>query len=484
MENKKKEITLYENYCSRCHIAPEIKDLPKNIWENNVLPAMAARMGIINQENHPYYNLPFNEQSIIIQKGIFPNQPIINLEDWELLKSYIIGLAPDSLNTISYPYTSKKISQFKENLMYLDENISSNITYLGYNRKDENILLGSNRGTLTSYDLKKNKYNPFGNFMSPISDVRIVNDTTYITTMGMLLPSEISSGNLIFHDGKGRERLLSSLHRPVHTLIMDLNNDGINEYVVSEFGDLGGQLSLWFKNDKGELTRHNLLNQPGIIKVAAIDMNKDGNKDLVVLSSQGDEGITILYQDTPLKFSSNKVIRFSPVYGTSWFEVIDYDQDGDMDLITVHGDNADESYTQKPYHGMRIHLNDGSNNFKETYFHPLNGATRVIAKDFDLDEDIDIALLSTFPDYEKKPNYTFVYLENKDSKLNNFEVFTLNNALTNRWFLMDSADIDNDGDQDIILSSFDQVFTPVPEGLAQQWKENNGDLLILENVLK
>ncbi len=445
---------------------------------------MATRMGIISQENHPYYNLPFNEQSIIIKKGIFPSKPIIDVNDWELLKSYIINLAPDSLEINENSFRAKKNNQFKEIPIVLDKNISNNITFVGFDSLHQSILIGSNRGTLTSYDIKTFKSVGLGNYRTPISDIKKLKDTTYITTMGTLLPSEIPSGSVILHDGQGRGNLISPLHRPVHSLVTDLDNNGENEYIISEFGDLGGQLSLWSKNEKDTLTREILINQPGIIKVEVTDMDGDGNDDLVVLSSQGDEGITILYQKSPLKFESEKVIRFSPVYGSSWFEMIDYDYDGDLDIITVNGDNSDESYTQKPYHGLRIHLNDGANNFEETYFFPLNGATRVVAKDFDQDNDIDIALLSTFPDYNHRPEYTFVYLENKNSGTYEFETYLLDNALSNRWYLMDSSDIDNDGDQDIILSSFDQIFTPVPKNLETKWKESNADILILENSLK
>jgi len=56
-------------------------------------------------------------------------------------------------------------------------------------------------------------------------------------------------------------------------------------------------------------------------------------KDLIALTSQGDETISILYQEDSLTFRSEKVIRFSPIYGISWFELIDYDSDGDDDII-------------------------------------------------------------------------------------------------------------------------------------------------------
>jgi hypothetical protein len=224
-----------------------------------------------------------------------------------------------------------------------------------------------------------------------------------------------------------------------------------------------------------------LLNQPGTIRVIARDMDKDGKKDLIALTSQGDESITILYQKQDLSFEAHKVLRFSPVYGSSWFELIDYEGDGDLDLVTVHGDNADKSYIPKPYHGMRLHLNDGDNNFTEVFFYPMNGATRVVASDFDMDGDIDFGLLSTFPDYENAADRTFVFLENKDQKTYDFETFTVEASVKGKWFLMDSGDLDGDGDEDIILSSFALPFIPAPEDFASVWKQEALDLLILEN---
>ena len=149
----------------------------------------------------------------------------------------------------------------------------------------------------------------------------------------------------------------------------------------------------------------------------------------------------------------------------------------------VQGDNADKSYVKKPYHGMRIYLNNGQNQFEEKFFYPLYGATRFVANDFDKDGDVDIAIVSSFPDYEKSPELSFVYLENLDSKKFKFKAQGLEKPSLGRWLLMDSGDIDNDGDQDIVLSSFTYYFTPVPDNLFKAWSASDVDLMILENKL-
>jgi len=130
------------------------------------------------------------------------------------------------------------------------------------------------------------------------------------------------------------------------------------------------------------------------------------------------------------------------------------------------------------------YLNDGNNNFKEAFFYPMYGATRCVANDFDKDGDIDFGVLSTFPDYERRPEYAFVYLENQDSKQFAFKEATFAAVNSGRWLLLDSGDVDKDGDDDIILSSFTYSFTPVPNDLKLHWKEKSYDLMILENQLK
>ena len=185
-----------------------------------------------------------------------------------------------------------------------------------------------------------------------------------------------------------------------------------------------------------------------------------------------------------MNFRAEKVIRFSPIYGSSWFELIDFDNDGDDDIITVHGDNADKTYTPKPYHGMRLHINDGNNRFEEKYFYPMNGATRVVSRDFDQDGDFDFGLLSTFPNYENTEESSFIYLENINASDFIFEDFTFKESNFARWLLMDAGDVDGDGDEDIILSSFSYVFTPVPDERTNFWNDKSTDLMILENKLK
>ena len=80
----------------------------------------------------------------------------------------------------------------------------------------------------------------------------------YITDIGILDPSELSTGRIIAAYKDNYVTIPDTLHRPVNNLVVDLNNDGIEEMVVSEFGYLTGELSLLFKNKEGTYSKKTL----------------------------------------------------------------------------------------------------------------------------------------------------------------------------------------------------------------------------------
>lgn len=480
-DRKDKAELAYQNYCSSCHIAPKPEELPKHLWEQSVLPEMGARLGIDEPGYNPLENLSLDEQYSILQTGVYPSTRLIDPDDWELLKRYILTHAPDSLPATQGEVPVEALTQFLPRTIKLDSLPGTLISYLGLSENNSKLITGEVSGKLAAYDFASGETEVMGRFGKGITAVTGSGNDLFITAAGYLDPSEIASGRIFWRSEDGVKVLPEILHRPVHTLAHDFNGDEKEELVICEFGDIRGSLSLFTMNQTGEFEKKVLLQQPGAIRTLVRDMDADGKADILVLTGQGDEGVTILYQEENLGFRPEKVLRFSPVYGTSWFEVLDYDGDGDFDIITVNGDNADKTFVPKPYHGLRIHLNDGQGNFNEAYFFPLNGATRFIASDFDQDGDVDFFVLSTFPLYDKSPVVSLVYLENGNSMAFDFHPFTLDTSALGCYFLMDAGDIDHDGDEDLVLSSFTYYFSPVPEDLKKAWLRGNNDILILEN---
>jgi len=469
-EPEKREVVLYQKYCASCHISPKIEELPKDIWENAILPDMLSRMDI-------------EEMQRGTKKQATEYRPKIKLADWIALKNYILSLAPEKLPQTPLP-PKGVLSDFNPKTLQLDDENGALYTFLDYQPKINSMVIGDVNGGLNRYHFQTGAMEQLYQGKTPITWFNDKGSTEFITDVGILDPSELEQGKVIIKREKDTTPLKTNFHRPVHNLVEDLNGDGEYEMVVAEFGHATGRLSLLIPKGSLDYDKKVLLNQPGCIKTLAKDMDRDGKLDLITMTSQGNESITILYQKEDLVFEAKKVLEFSPVYGSSWFELADYNHDGFDDIITVNGDNADKSYVHKPYHGMRIHLNDGQNNFKETFFYPLNGATRVVAHDFDGDGDMDFGIISTFPDYDTAPERSFVYLENQDAENYEFKTKVLEQPNTGRWFLMDKGDVDEDGDMDILLSSFTYVFAPVPKELSQKWAETNIDVLVLENLLQ
>jgi hypothetical protein len=210
------------------------------------------------------------------------------------------------------------------------------------------------------------------------------------------------------------------------------------------------------------------------------DFTGDGQPDILALITQADEKVMLFTNQGNLSFSPSILTRFPSVYGSSDFDIADFNLDGHFDFVTTQGDNADFSIIRKPYHGVRIFLNDGKNQFKENWFYPMHGASEVKSTDFDGDGDHDFAVISFFPDFTNEPRNSFIYFENTGT---GYTPNTIAESNAGRWLVMDASDIDQDLDKDLLLGALN--FKPlVPDSTFNGWNVNGASVLILRNKFK
>lgn len=466
--------------CSACHLFPDPRLLDKTIWPAHIFPKMRLYMGLDKPD-------PTASKDVepLQKAGFFPAAPMIPESSWERITNWFMSKAPEPTNTPSrndsIPIT---LTDFK--VVVPKDRHSPPLTTLVQIDPQEHLVFFCDAGgqALEVLNDKAERVTTIlvGNIVTSLQHNK---DGFYLGCIGHFFPTEDKRGQVIFlkqlENGLERRVLLSELPRVSHIELGDFNKDGRTDFALCMFGFLTGRFS-WFENmGDDKFTEHVLFNKPGAVKSVAYDFNKDGNMDLAVLFGQETDGMLMFLNDGKGGFTQKEIFRRAPVWGHSYFELADFNGDGEMEFLVTNGDNGDYESPPRPYHGVRIFSKKGER-YEESFFYPLHGAYKAVARDFDGDGDLDIAALSFFPDYQSSPRESFVYLENKGKM--KFEPSTFRECIAGRWLTMDAADLDGDGRIDIVLGSLIQMPTVVPPFLKEMWEKQSPSVLYLLNQHK
>ncbi|MDX2071488.1 MAG: VCBS repeat-containing protein [Haliscomenobacter sp.] len=484
-DQKDQEQKLAELYCGACHLFPKPDLVDKKGWEMGVLPQMAIRMGVADPD---FKELNMEEYQTILEKGGLPLKPMISKKDWSKIVAYYLKNAPEKIEPSQGASPIMLDSQqFKPQILWQSPGENPNFSLVKYFPAQNILVAGQREGKLYLFNGPKQELQDSLFTPSSASDIDITqNGQLQLLLMGKMDPNDAYSGALIEIGKKaGRWKVLrtlvNSLNRPVQFASFDKKEDKGEAFAISEFGHYTGALSWHETSPDGKSKIYQLFNGPGARVAHVVDLDQDGKQDIVALLSQGDEKIIWFKNLGKGVFDPRLLARFLPIYGSSYLEIADMNQDGKLDLIHSAGDNYDYSYALKGYHGIRILLNQGDQYFVEKKFLPMHGAGKVLAEDFDQDGNLDLACTSYFPDYAQKPLGGFVVFRNQGNLKFKAQAFPLGDKAN--WLLMDKGDVDQDGDCDIILGAC-SINNTVPKPLRQDWKQHGIGVLLFKNQLK
>ncbi len=474
---------LAKKYCQSCHLFPEPSLLNALSWSQGVLPNMGPRLGIFSYKYQQYPSSRFDKD---IPRDFYPAAPLLKDDEWQDIINYYTATSPDSLPDQQRPVPI----EMKPDLFVVSQIPTYQpVPTTCYIKVDTTTWPHSilQSDVISKKILRYNaKFQITDSINAPSSvvDIDFKDQSMTTSNIGIINPNNGNHGSLqhITMDEKGKMLFDTSFHiaglqRPVQSIKADLNADGRDDYLVCEFGYNTGALSWYENNGNNTFKRHILRDVPGAIKAYVNDYNHDGLPDLFVLFAQGEEGIFLFTNKGNGQFEQKEILRFPPSYGSSYFEMDDFNKDGFPDILYTCGDNADFSPVLKPYHGVYIFLNDGKYNFTQKYFYPINGCYKAMARDFDGDGDLDIATIAFFADYEKQPEEGFVYLENEGDF--QFKPFSLPQANVGRWLTMDAGDVDGNGKQSILLGNFSVA--PRNKKSKINWQQGPS-FLVLKNI--
>lgn len=252
---------------------------------------------------------------------------------------------------------------------------------------------------------------------------------------------------------------MTGLPRVADVAVGDFRGDGRQELVVGAFGWRATGFIAMLRNTTAEYTRPSfetlrLDDRHGAIQVIPADLNRDGRTDIVALIAQEHETVVAFINEGAGRFSRHAIFEAPhPNWGFSGMQLVDFDGDGDLDVLVTNGDSFDD-FLIKPYHGISWLENTGSYSFKQRRLAGLPGAHRAIAVDLDGDGDLDVVastLLASGPRERLQQMPSLIWLERTGP--GTFTRHTLERGLPIHA-TFDAADYDGDGDMDLVVGSF------------------------------
>jgi len=275
-----------------------------------------------------------------------------------------------------------------------------------------------------------------------------------IAAMGVILPTDAKMGQVIILENDGDENftahtIASGIQRVTDVQAGDLDGDGDMDLSVAQYGYTQGQVQ-WFENNGAwKFTPHQLIDRSGAIHAPIVDIDNDGDLDVLALLSQEWETVYAFVNDGSGNFTETILHDVADAdFSSSGMTVVDLDKDGDADVVWTNGDAfVSVDYRPLPTHGVQWLENNGDLNFTYHRIGQMDGAYGPSITDMDGDGDLDIVTVAEFAFWDRPETRSVVWWEQQDDLK-----FVPRTIATNPTHLVtcDVGDLDNDGIPDIV----------------------------------
>jgi hypothetical protein len=251
--------------------------------------------------------------------------------------------------------------------------------------------------------------------------------------------------------------VVERISAPCHTAPVDLDRDGRQDLLVADLGDvppadhLKGSVVWLQRLGSGGYRKHTLAaGLPRVADVEGADFDGDGDVDVVVAAFGWRQvGSLLLLENRTTDWAKPTFVPRSLDGRTGSIHVpaVDLDRDGRPDVVTVFSQH---------YETVVAFLNRPGGAFRaETIYtapHPAWGSSGIDVADLDGDGDLDVVLShgDMLDDFILKPYHGIQWLENRGTfPFTEHTLAALNGVVGAR-----AVDLDGDGDLDVVAVAF------------------------------
>ncbi len=240
------------------------------------------------------------------------------------------------------------------------------------------------------------------------------NTDVLVSDVGNPDPSDDLVGRVIVGRNQGDgifafRPIIDGIPRVADARATDLDSDGDLDVIVAAFGwrHSGGVFVLRNVSTATQpltFTAEKVIERSGAVSILPVENLSPGSgKGFVVAFAQQHELVSSFHPKPDAAAAGpdwEETVLYRaphPKWGISNLEPVDLDADGDLDFLLSHGDTLDDGFAYKPYQGVKWLRNDGRGAFESEPIGSLYGAHRAQAADIDGDGDLDVVASGFLP---------------------------------------------------------------------------------------